>query len=84
MSNLASFSNMGDPPTGIVAITPANTPLAKTIRGFMVTVTGSVAVVMVDGTVGIYPGCQPGAVYGGVITQISSSGTSATGIVGFY
>jgi len=84
MANLGNFSNLSDPPTGIVAITPANTLLAKTIRGFMVTVAGTVAVVMADGTTGTYPGCQPGAIYSGVITQISSSGTTATGIVGFY
>lgn len=72
-------------PTGIVSITPSDTvDLSKSIRAFMVTVAGDVAVIMVDGTTGTYPECSPGIQYLGRIRRVKDDGTDATGIVGFY
>jgi hypothetical protein len=50
----------------------------------MVAAAGNVAVVMLDDSRGTYPGCSPGAMYPGAIKQVMSTGTTATGIVGFY
>jgi hypothetical protein len=84
----ASYPNMlSDPPAGIVAIDALKSnsvDLTKPIRGFMVTVAGTVKVTMADGTSGTYPGCAVGSVYPGLIARVWSTGTEATGIVGFY
>ncbi|MGD0899776.1 MAG: hypothetical protein ABR915_18240 [Thermoguttaceae bacterium] len=85
LGNSGVHRTLNDPPTGIVAITPSDaTPLAEPIRGFMVAAAGNVAIVMLDDSRGTYPGCSPGAMYPGAIKQVMSTGTTATGIVGFY
>ena len=88
------FWRSSDPPSGIIAITCSDTvniPLtnkdgrAIPIRGFMVTTAGNVAVVMSNGTSGIYPACNPGSVYPGIIVRILTTGTDHTaGIYGLY
>jgi len=73
------------PPSGAVAVTPSDSvDLAKPIRGFMVTVAGTLKATFADGTVTTLPGLVPGAMYGALITRVWSIGTSATGIVGLY
>ena len=75
------------PAVGIVdidAVKSDTTLLDPPIRGFMVTGAGNVSVLMVDGTSGVLPSCQPGIQYGGCISRVNSSLTVATGIVGLY
>jgi hypothetical protein len=72
-----------DPPWGIVDPVTLDHAYEPPLRGFIAAEAGDVAVVMADGSTGVYPSCAAGAVYGGMIVQILSEGTTATGIKGF-
>lgn len=72
-----------DPPYGIVDPVALDTDYDPPLRGFVCAVGGTVKVTMADGSLGTYPACVAGSIYGGFIKRIHTSGTSATGIVGF-
>lgn len=73
---------MASPPSHIEAVTCSDTAdsgdLAVVCRGFMVTSAGDVAVVMADGSTGIYPGCLVGVIYPGRIKRFAITGTANT------
>jgi hypothetical protein len=76
------------PAKGYVAVTPADGTGVQwatgPIRGFIVAVTGTVAVVGLDGSTATLPAIAAGAVYQCAAIRILSTGTTATGIVGLY
>jgi len=76
-------STWADPPFGIVDPVVLDRTYDPPLRGFIVTGEGNVHVVMVDDSTGTFPLCSPGTVYGGMISKITASGTTATGIKGF-
>jgi len=77
------YSTFADPPFGIVDPVELDHHYEPPLRGFVVAAGGNVSVVMFDGSTGVIPGCTPGTYYGGVITKITSAGTTASGIKGF-
>jgi len=72
------------PVMGYVAITPADSDLAKRVRGFHVGVAGDVAIKSIDDVVVILKNCVSGGYYPYVCKQIRSTSTTATNIIGLY
>jgi len=80
------------PPSGVVAVTPADdtgivTSQTKTVvlRAFRVgTTAGDVAVVMINGDTATIPNVQVGEVVVGRFKFIQATATTAVGITGFY
>ncbi len=71
--------------TGGGSVTPSDsTELTYTTRGLYVGVAGNVAVVMADGTSVTLTGLAAGVVHPLRVKQVRSTGTTATGIVGFW
>lgn len=73
----------GLPGLGVVAITPSDSvDFAEPIRGFEVTVEGSVKATFYDGSIATLTARKPGVLYPYVCRKIWASGTTATGILG--
>lgn len=68
----------------IIPITPSDTVniAGGSIRGFYVGVAGDVAVIMPDGTTGVWPALAAGGPHPIQASRILATGTTATGIVG--
>lgn len=74
-----------NPGTGLATITPSDaTFFPKPFRALYVGGAGNLAVQGVDGTVGIIPSVPAGMVVPISVDRVLATGTTATGIVGFY
>lgn len=72
------------PPMGAVSITPSNSDeLAVVIRAIEATGAGNVNVVFVDGTSAVLA-LAAGERKTGLIKQVMSTSTNATGLIGLY
>lgn len=67
-----------------VAITPADSDLARSVKGFYVGGAGNVAVVTASGTALTFTAVPAGTIIPLVCRRISSTSTTATAIIGFY
>ena len=72
-----------DPSPQIIAITPANTDLTIALRRIRIGVGGSLVVTDMRGNQVTFPTVTSGEYITGWFTQIRSTGTTATGIVGW-
>jgi len=71
------------PASSLLAIAPNDgADLARLPRAVMVATAGDLAVVMQDGSEGVLPALQPGAIYPLRVRRVKASGTTATGIMG--
>lgn len=70
---------------GASEITPSNDDnLTRVTSAIMVTVTGNIAVDFVDGGTVIITGLLVGVRYDFAVKKVYATGTTATGIFGFY
>ena len=84
MPKKPSVINHSDPPSFAYTITPSDTESFAPTRGLMVGVSGNVNVKMAgDGTVIALP-LLAGLQYSCRVTQVLSSSTDATNIIGFW
>jgi len=83
MPDFKNFSNDPTAPaTRLVAITPADSDLARPIRAFYVGVAGNITLTPVYGDPVLLTAVSAGAVYPFAAIRISATGTTASGIVG--
>lgn len=76
---------MTDPAEGILIITPSNNnELTHTTRSIYVGYGGNLNVLMVDGTSGIHYNVQDGEILPIRVKQVYTTGTTASGILGYY
>jgi hypothetical protein len=81
----SEFAPVADGPlVGGFAIAPAAIDLPYVTRALMVGGGGDVAVTLRNGDTLTLPGLVPGAIYPFRVSRVAVSGTTATGIVGFY
>jgi hypothetical protein len=68
--------------SGIMAVTPSDvTILPAGVRALVCAVGGNIGVTMVDGSTGVIPAVPAGMPYPAQVTQVLSTGTTATGIL---
>jgi hypothetical protein len=84
LESTAQGTSLCDPPRGAVDVdSNLDQERAPCYRGFTVGTSGNVAVVFDDDSTAILPSRQVGVDYGGLIKKFLSSGTTATGIIGY-
>lgn len=72
------------PAHGAVAVTPSDVTIIPITRFLYVGATGNVAVVMTDGQSVIFTAVQVGTVLPVQVTQVLSTGTTATAMLALY
>lgn len=82
------MSSKIEPPHGAIFNAPTNTPLrgvnGAPIRQLRVATAGTLELVMSNGSTGVIAGVLAGELITGLIEQINSAGTTATGFTAFY
>lgn len=69
------------PAAGVIAVTPSDSTILKSVRGLYVGGAGNVAVTMPDGSTATFQSVPAGAILPVQATQVKATGTTATNIV---
>jgi hypothetical protein len=70
--------------SGVIAITPADSNLAKNVRALYIGGGGDVAIVASDGTEATFSAFPAGKYLLTECKQVKATGTTATNIIGIY